>query len=246
MFEPENDLEKSLTKAYKEPAHRSQFYQDLLVADIYALTSSPPDLDENGILKSGTKINFKHFEHEGTPFLPIFSSLKRLQESIAVEASYSKLNARRFFILTRGETVILNPELELGKLFTPTEIGDLLNGTIFKPRQRNQVDENTLATVGKPSEYPTLLVDALSKLFESHQEVKTAYVTMVLTGTETEKPELMIGIDTSGEWENLASLAHATADGLVEPGEPVHFIRIDDSPICRHMVEHVEPFYQRG
>ena len=244
MFEPENDLEKSLSRAYKDTATRSSFYKDLLESEIYVITNKPLPLDEKGHLKTGARVSFERFEHEGARFLPIFSSFKRLQDSIKNQVNYTKLNARRFFEITRGETVILNPGLELGKVFTPPEIADMLDGKIFAPRPPEPVGADIKSIVGQPLDYPNSLVEALTALFKEDPDVKTAYLSMVVTSTEDEEPQLMIAIDSSGDWPALANSAQSVA-AVHMPGESIYFIRMDDSPICQHILKHVKPFYTR-
>ncbi|HDN80661.1 MAG TPA: hypothetical protein ENG33_09395 [Chloroflexi bacterium] len=83
MFEPVNDLEKSLIKAALHPSHRPQFYRDLLEADIFVIHISESNLRiQNGVLQAPVQLKIPAIQREGESWLPIFSSLQRLQEFI--------------------------------------------------------------------------------------------------------------------------------------------------------------------
>src|SRR5438132_873318 len=45
-FEPVNDFERSLIKAANDPAHRPQFYRDLLAAELFAILAAPSTAPE--------------------------------------------------------------------------------------------------------------------------------------------------------------------------------------------------------
>jgi hypothetical protein len=46
-FEPQNALESSLMKAAGDPAHRPQFYRDLLESQIYLIQPIPADSESD-------------------------------------------------------------------------------------------------------------------------------------------------------------------------------------------------------
>jgi len=83
MFEPENALEKLLVQAVKNPEDRVQFYRDLLDADIYALSADQSSTGtSNQVLTKGTEVHFQHFDIQGVRYLPIFTSMKRIQAMV--------------------------------------------------------------------------------------------------------------------------------------------------------------------
>ena len=83
-FEPTNDLERSLMKAANDPAHRPQFYKDLVQSDIFIVQHGkrPPEKEGRVTLDEGTQIQITNIEFNGKPHIPIFSSLPRLQATI--------------------------------------------------------------------------------------------------------------------------------------------------------------------
>jgi hypothetical protein len=246
MFEPENDLERSLEKAMKNPEDRSQFYCELLVAEILAISSgTPAQTSKSEVLARGTEVHFQHFEYQGTRYLPIFSSTKRLQQATKTPTTYIKLKARDFFELTLGERIFLNPGSEVAKGFTPKEVSDLLDGTIFQPRERFKLDEETEVLVGQPSDYPEPVVTALIAQFGKNQLVRSAYLVLVGSSTTEDKPRYIIGIDVEGDWETVLEEAKQVLPQQETQKATFELIPIDTSPVSRYMITQTEAFYRR-
>ena len=246
VFEPENDLEKSLEQAMKNPDDRPQFYRDLLVAEILVISSGKPaQTGQAEVLAKGAEVHFQHFNYQGTRYLPIFTSVKRIQQGAQPQTTYLKLKARDFFELTRGERIFLNPGCEVAKGFTAKEISDLLDGTIFQPRERFLIDKDTEMLVGQPSDYPASLVTVLSDQFTKNPLVRTAYLALVGSSTIDDKRRFIIGIDVEGDWENILAEAQQAISQDEFQNATYKFIRIDNSPVCRFMITQTEAFYRR-
>src|SRR6476646_3135727 len=83
MFEPVNDLEKSLMNAATNPAARPQFCRDILESSIYIINQADDKLNiQNNVLQAGAQLHIQSFEHNGQAWLPIFTALQRLLEYI--------------------------------------------------------------------------------------------------------------------------------------------------------------------
>jgi hypothetical protein len=131
MFEPVNDLERSLMRAALNPSYRPQFYRDLLEADIFIINYAESDSEEqNNTMSESFELKVPKIERNGQVWLPVFSSLQRLQEFISSETAYVVLKGRDFFELARGVHIVLNPDSDYGKEFIPQEIERLLDGSI--------------------------------------------------------------------------------------------------------------------
>ena len=103
MFTPENDFERSLVKAASDPAHRPQFYQDFVKADIFVIQhDSVPEKAGRKTLEQGTELKIAPVDINGKSYLPIFSSLARLRTVIQKEVGYLSMNALEFLKITRG------------------------------------------------------------------------------------------------------------------------------------------------
>ena len=246
MFEPENAIEKLLVQAVKNPDERVKFYQGLLEADIYALSSDTSEIGTSSqVLARGTEVHFQHFDIQGVRYLPIFTSKERIEALVKAPSTYLKFKGRNFFELTRGEKVFLNPGSEIAKGFTPKEISDMLDGSIFQPRVRLKVDENLEVYVGQPAEYPGELVRNLLELFTHDPLVRTAYLAVEASATAPDKPHFLVGIDVEGDWDRILAEAKKAAKEGGAAKLTVDFVKIDTSPIAKYMVTQTEAFYQR-
>jgi hypothetical protein len=247
MFEPVNSLEKSLMNAATNPSSRPQFYRDLLEADIFVIQYGKSNLNiQNEVLQEGTQLKIQHIERDGIAWLPIFSSLQRLQQSLRSEANYLQFKARDFFEITRGAHVILNPGFDYGKEFVPQEIAGMLDGSIFKPTQTYVTPKDTKVLIGQPAKYPHELVKVLSEYFARNKSVNRAYLVLFHNPESGEKPHLLIGIDASGDWEKVFGDAGMIGSEVMGKEEPIDFIRLDQPGFSQRIINSTKPFYQKS
>ena len=157
-FEPTNDLEISLMKAADDPAHRPQFYRDLVQSDIFIVQHGkrPPEKNERVTFDEGMQIQIANINFKGKPYIPMFSSLPRLQSTITGEVAYLGINALEFLKMTLGSGLILNPGSDYGKEITPEEARSIVDGSIWQPNERYTQQKETKVLIGKPKKlhYP--------------------------------------------------------------------------------------------
>jgi hypothetical protein len=247
MFVPVNNLEKSLVSAATNPSSRPQFYRDLLETNIFVIQYGKSNLNiQDNVLREGTELKIEHLERDGIAWLPIFSSLERLQQFIRTDATYLQFKARDLFEMTRGAHIVLNPGFDYGKEFVPQEIAGMLDGSIFKPRQSYVAEKETTVLIGQPATYPHQLVKVLSEYFARHKSVNRAYLVLFHNPDGDEKPHLLIGIDLSGDPENVFGEAGMIGSEVLEKDEVLDFIRLDNSGISQHIMNSTKPFYQKS
>ena len=88
-FQPQNTLERSLVQAAEDPAHRPQFIKDFTESDIFIVQYGPPPKQSGTArVEEGFQLEIQHIEFNGKPYIPIFSSLPRLQAVLPEEARY--------------------------------------------------------------------------------------------------------------------------------------------------------------
>ncbi|MDF1555430.1 MAG: SseB family protein [Deferrisomatales bacterium] len=132
VFIAENDLERSLVKATEDPSHHRQFYRDLLESEIHVIQHGPA-MGQKGKVKrkKGRRIELQFIEADGEAYIPIFSSVARLQAFIDDQAKCLTLSASDLLKITRGSQLLLNPGSSVGKVFAPEEVAAILDGSIF-------------------------------------------------------------------------------------------------------------------
>lgn len=226
-FEPQNKLEQSLIKAWTDPAHRPQFYRDLVESDIYIIEHGPPaEKAGRTVLEQDYQLKIQPIEINGKSYLPVFSSLLRLQAVLQHEAGYIAMNALEFLKITQGAELVLNPGSEYAKEFTKEEIQSIIDGSVLRAPESYQISEETEVIIGLPSNYPDELVDALKRLFARLREVKRAYLAHLFVVGKDEKPHTVIGIEVSENWDQVIAEASLVVRDIEIPDPPVDFIQI--------------------
>lgn len=246
-WQPENKLERSLMKATEDPAHRPQFYRDLVESNLFIIQHGPPpESSGKTILQEGYQLKIQNVEFDGKSYVPVFSSLLRLQQALQGEAGYIALNALELMKITQGAEMLLNPGSDFGKEFTREEIRSIVDGSIWEPSESYRVEKETQVMIGQPANYPRELADTLARLFKGVKEVKRAYLAHFFNPAQDEKPHTLIGIEVSGSWEQVVSQAGLVARDVDVPDPPVDFIQItgkggaDD-----YFLNECEPFYKK-
>ncbi len=235
-FIPENELEKMLVEAVRNPAAGPVFYRLLLESDLLVL-GSPADKEnasEQFSLEPGDRLNLVSGEKDGKRYLPIFSSLKRMQDYIQDESKYLRVNGRALLDLTRGAPVTLNPASEYGKELTADQVRQLLDGPRITPR-----------LVEGEAEPPAQLMRVLGDFFATRPDIQTAWMTLVSPDSRTGETHPLLGIETTADWPLLMQALQAAASGL--PGAVFDVQRVDRlNPVgLAGALLQLSPFYQR-
>jgi len=121
---PRNELEAALQQAAEDPVARPDFFNLLLDATIYVIGKTDAGLPAGEFrISGGDTLSLASFEFDdGQPFIPFFTSLDALTETVSGEAGYLSLQARKLMESTRGNSLVLNPGHEIAKEFTPEEV----------------------------------------------------------------------------------------------------------------------------
>jgi hypothetical protein len=247
-FDPQNDLEWSLMKAAEDPAHRPQFYKDLVKSDILIIQHGerPPEKKERVTLKEAETIQIANIEFQGKPHIPIFSSVPRLQAVITDEVAYLGMNALDFLKITLGSALILNPGSDYGKELTPQEAASIIDGSIWQPTETYVAEKETRVLIGQPANYPNELVEALTRFFKTRKKVKRAWVAHFSNAERDEKAHTLIAIEASGEVEEVVSEAGMVARNVQVPDPPVDFLTITGrGGVEDYFLKDTKPFYER-
>jgi hypothetical protein len=239
-FIPENELEQALVKAVQDREAAPGFYRLLLESNLLVLGSAEgqENASEQFSVAPGGRLNLVTGQKNGGQFLPIFSSLTRMQDYVKQESKYLSVNGRALLDLTRGAPVTLNPASEYGKELSASEIQQLLDG------------RGAARTIVGEAVYPAALVEALTGLFAERPDIATAWMIQVTFADRVQEPHPLVGIETQSatqnDWQPLVQAIEAAAAESV-PGLVFDVQRVDRSnPVgLTGALLQVAPFYQR-
>ena len=237
-FIPENELERALVAAVNSPAAAQEFYRLLLQSDLLVLGTAEGQEDASAkfALAPGGRLNLVPGVKNGGQFLPVFSSLRRMQDYVKQESKYLSITGRALLDLTRGAPVILNPASDYGKELTAEQVAQLLD-----PQPQGEA-----RTIVGEADYPMPLVEALQGLFATRPDIDAAWMIQVTFADRAREPHPLVGVETSGDWPSLIQAIQAAAEQAV-PDMVFDVQRIDRrgrAGLTDALLQ-VAPFYQR-
>src|SRR5690349_5365375 len=114
MFEPENDLERSLIRAVNEPAHRPDFLLRMLNAQTFVPLEidgprPPARPDGRVVLPPGAKLTFRTIRVGPLECLPFFSAASRARAKNHARTVLAPMATRELFERYTGRHFMLNP-----------------------------------------------------------------------------------------------------------------------------------------
>jgi hypothetical protein len=248
-FEAQNALEQSLIQAAMEPACRPQFYRDLLVSDLILIPNGPPP-EQYGptALKAGDSLAISPIVWNGRQFIPVFSSVLRVQAVIEGEVPYIALNALELMKIAKDGEFTLNTGAAYGKDFSRAEIESLLSGSIWEPTECYVSKEGTSSTTGTGIQPSKTLVRALTRYFRKSKEVKRAYLAHFSDPDGDEKPQkphTLIVVEANENWESIRAGADIVATGLRLADSPVYFLQLTGNGAVENYFKECKPFYEK-
>ena len=242
LFIPENELERALVKAVKIPAAAPDFYRLLLESDLLVLGTVEGQEGATDIftLAPGGNLNLVTGLKDGHHYLPVFSSVLRMQDYVKQESKYLSINGRALLDLTRDAPVILNPASEYGKDLTAEQVGQLLGPSRTSGPQRPIIGE---------AEYPMPLVEALRRVFAADAQVEAAHMIQVTFADRAHEPHPLVGIEASSsiDFRKLVDVIQQEAEHAA-PGMVFDVQRIDrgaPNSVTEALLQ-AAPFYVRG
>jgi hypothetical protein len=233
-FISENKLEDALVAAVKNPAAAPDFYRLLLESDLLVLgtVNGQQTPAEKFHAEAGSTFSFVSGERNGFQFLPIFSSLTRMQAYVKQESKYLSIKGRDLLEITRGTPIVLNPDSEYGNALSAEQVAVLLQ-------------DRSLPIIAD-IEPPATLVKALIALYRQNADVSTAWISHIAFAEEGDTPHPLIGVETTGDMAALVaqmqSVAEKSAPGLAFDVERVD--RQRPSAIGKALLQ-TEPIYSR-
>ena len=212
------------------------FYQALLEATVYAhvpVEPAPPD-----------RIRFNQFirPDNGQTVLPFFSDRDQAEVAAAGKVAIVAMAGRRLFELTRGATLMLNPNRDR-LTFYPPEIGALLEGRPLGVFTQETLEAEEQVGVCPPSVPTDALVLALRGLYEREPSVRAGYLVEVHRGPDQSDVSLLLTLVVAkGNNERMVQLTTLELSSVSPPlALPVTMICfLPDEPLpelCHHGIQ---------
>ncbi len=239
-----DNIEYLLEKAASEPGLRPKFYKTLLNSELIVLTNENSGEEGVQTLEKNTTLNIMSMS-DGK--IPVFTSTDRIFDKgvIKTEVPFIGMNGRSLLEATQGATLILNPFSDFGKELTPSEIQRLLNGSIFKPQEQQDLKKNTRVRIGQPAQIPDGLEKSLIEFAKTRNEIDSVYIAMTERVDSGEYPSLIIGLKvTNNEQEVLGELGEAIRPYISE-GKHIDMMKISGNDGLSKYFETIEPIYKK-
>lgn len=240
-FAAQNPLEEALVRAVADKATVADFYSLLLDSDLLVIGTvnvSEQDAASGKFTAGpGSRFQLESGERDGAKFLPVFSSLPRMQSWAKRECKYIAMNARALFEMTRGAPVVLNPASDYGRAFSADQIAFLLNPQAPLAPVQDSYPEVPL---------PPTLANALCDVFDKRGDVAMAWMIQIRPESGP-VPVPVVGVETSADMAALMADIEKMARVHV-PGLVFDVQRIDrDNPLAFSQVMlKATPFYPRA
>lgn len=156
------------------------------------------------------------------------------------------LPARTLFEMTLGETLFLNAKLPTGKELTPREISHLVGKEGSPLSEQEVLEGGTSLLLSEVTEPPAQMIDSLTTLFRTFNNVKCAYLCSLKEKNDAQS-NLLIGIEADGDIEEIIQAAGSVAMDTLPGDDPVDICLVvkGEKGISHFMIDHITPFYER-
>lgn len=237
----ESELEERLERARGNPEADQEFFLYLLEATVYA---HAPISDDSA------KFRLLQFKHpDGFDALPFFTSESKAAVAAGKSARIVTFTGRELLEITRGATLMLNPN-DGGAVLYPEEVESLLaTGTIVQVRK----DPWTGGPVwfGSPDRQPVWLVPVLTRTLTQQSSVESAYLIQTAPEASPEAVSLLIVLSVEpGHAERAARACLTSMQPEIQRSPPELAIDLTVFDPAQGIPDFVvgsgvEPFYQR-
>lgn len=203
-------ISKVLELASDQPEYRAVFYQKLLNQKIHVLVQSGYQSSD---LVQGIDPNIPILTFDNQ-VIPIFTEVERIHDSSAInhEVDYITVDARSFLEMSLGSSIIVNPFSKFYKELVPSEISQMLNGSIFKPNKSDFLHVKMNAIIGKPSHEPLELLEDLKSHFSSNSSITQAHIAWTDSEEMLSEPHYIIAIETNQAAGAFKDIAKSTSE----------------------------------
>ena len=186
-------------------------FKALLELTVYAHVPAEPGPPD--------RIRFIQFVRpdNGQTVLPFFSDREQAEEAAAWTVGIVAMTGRRLLELTRGATLMLNPNRDHVALYPP-EVSAVLEGRSLGHYTHENIEQAEQVGLCLPSVPTDALVLALQGLFAREPAVRAAYLVEMHRGAELSDVSLMLTlVVTKNSQERLVQLTSLELNSLSPP-----------------------------
>ncbi len=248
----EDLLRRALRLAYEDPVNRPAFYKLLLDSEVFVIgnTADSDGETKQTMLKQGDQVQIANMEaDDGTPFIPFFSTLEKMQAVVHEKVDYLGMPARMLFEITAGKNMALNPGDEFGKFFVAQEITELLAHGLPGQVEQHINQSETEVMLGRPAKQPTEILDTLGRLFAQNGHVSRAWLIQFMDPARHKKPAFLVGIDGDrDQWNEICESAYTATATFLDEGQAMEFAPVDPGnpdELAKAIMETDQPFFER-
>lgn len=236
MFEPENEIERMLMRAAKEPTERPAFAKALLDADVSIVLvpeggSIAPGPDGNAIIPEGTKLSLPGAMRGEERLLPFFTAPSRARAWFSGDHIVAPERTRNLFGRYPEASFVLNPGSDYGKEFTPAEVKRLLAGHFEDGAETITIPAGQQLLLGHPSDVPDELISALSREFSAVKSIRGAWLMLAARAGHPEQ-SWMLGVDHKGSWSKVQAAINRAVQGNVLKGRPLDAVPLEGGSLA--------------
>lgn len=222
----DNEIERLMRESFEDPGKADSFYAMLLSSELFVLTAPGAVSEGTRVLEEGTEIDLLNYElDDGTPFIPVFTSLPELQRAIEEELNYISMDGWNLFTLIRGTDVVINLASEYGCHLKPDDIEGILD---HFGAEAMTVAREIPVLLGRPADDPLDLKKALSAVFARDPRVQSAYLSLMVN-EESQERSLIVGVvfHPGQEYPEIFNIAGPAAGRFVPAGHVLDFMIIN-------------------
>ena len=182
-----NELDCALAAFVRSRSAMPELFRQLVHAEtLHSLLPYHPEVVDGQMeLRNGVAFPFIRLEEEGEEVVPIFTSLERVEESLArarvPENTYvsASMPARQMLevIGVMDFPAVLNKSCGTGSFTMPPDLlRDLVSGAVFRPPANSGPAEECRLNIIDPADYPTDLVQPLFEILRLHRNFRAAWI----------------------------------------------------------------------
>ena len=255
---PTNDLDRALIALVKSKSALPRFLRELGTGELWFLTPFHPEIIGGEVeLEEGMRSPFMEMGDAEGPYVPVFSSFERLQESMRAcqvpEDSAAAASMEALLVLDllgkMGLRGMINMGCKTGAIYLPPEMmRDVADGSAFEPMEPTGEVKSRMMSIIDPADYPTNLLQPVFEILRQHRNFRAAWV-MVETnpdapGTDAWHYQFAIQMEPHDP-EVFHEFNLVLASAAIATGDRVECGRVDgtDTEYIANLWRQVEPFY---